>query len=72
MDMGLATSTPLVDHDPGAGWYEGTGRLGRVWTKRTLSILRGHAAKSEEMPPSHHRFNLGEDVGGCQVQQRTK
>jgi hypothetical protein len=39
MDMGLATSTRLVDHEPGAGWYEGTGRLGRVRTNRTLSIF---------------------------------
>src|SRR6185312_1553237 len=39
LDIGFATSTPPVDHDPGAGVYEGTGRLGRVLTRRTPVIL---------------------------------
>jgi hypothetical protein len=39
IDIGFATSTPRVDHEPGAGVYEGSGRRGRVWTKRTLVIL---------------------------------
>src|SRR5947209_6514534 len=39
MDMGFATSTPPVDQDPAAGWYEGTGRFGRVRTNRTPVIF---------------------------------
>lgn len=37
--MGFATSTPLVDHEPGAGVYVGIGRLGRVLTSLTPVIF---------------------------------
>src|ERR1017187_8739399 len=40
MDIGLATSEPPVDHDPGAGAYLGSGRLGRGRTILTPVILR--------------------------------
>src|ERR1700694_5154151 len=39
MDIGLATSTPPVDHEPAAGSYAGTGRFGRVRTSRTAVIF---------------------------------
>src|SRR6266568_6862173 len=37
--MGLATSTPPVDQEPAAGLYAGTGRFGRVCTRRTPVIF---------------------------------
>src|SRR4051812_41042716 len=38
-DMGLATSTSVVDHEPGAGVYAGGCRFGFVFTNRTPVIL---------------------------------
>src|SRR5215469_4937793 len=38
--MGFATSTPCVDHEPGAGVYSGAGCFGLVFTRRTPVILR--------------------------------
>src|SRR5437867_7274607 len=39
IDIGLATSTPVVDHDRGAGAYLDRGRLALVRTTRTLVIV---------------------------------
>ncbi len=37
--MGLATSTCVVDQEPGVGVYAGTGRRGLGFTRRTPVIL---------------------------------
>ena len=39
MDIGLATSTPPVDHDPGAGVYSGRGFRGLGFTIRIPVIF---------------------------------
>jgi hypothetical protein len=64
-DIGLATSTPVVDHDPGAGVYVGRGRLGLVRTTLTLVILsllfsawKARAGNAGSAIPAARKFRL--------------